>query len=42
MSINDQQVNFNVFDAMKCPDDVKYCNFVNIMDFFVAERLTSC
>ena len=37
MWINDQQVTFNVLDAMKSPDEVESCNFISVKDFTVAE-----
>ena len=42
MWVHDQQVTFNVLDAMKSPDEVEDCNFINVVDFTVAERLHSC
>ena len=42
MQINDQQVIFNVLDAMKCPDNVENCNFINVVDFTITKRLNSC
>ena len=42
MQVNDQQVSFNVLDAMKSPDEVEDCNFISVVDFVVAERLHSC
>lgn len=27
---------------MKSPDDVEDCNFVNVVDFAIVERLNSC
>ena len=37
MRVNDQQVTFNVWDAMKCPNEVEECNLISIV-----ERLNSC
>ena len=42
MRVNDQQVTFNVLDAMKYPDNVEKCNFISVVDFIVTERLNSC
>ncbi|KAH9678667.1 hypothetical protein KPL71_025809 [Citrus sinensis] len=42
MRVNDQQVTFNMLDAMKSPDEIEDCNFINVVDFVVAERLHSC
>ncbi|KAH9723366.1 hypothetical protein KPL70_007095 [Citrus sinensis] len=42
MRVNDQQVTFNVLDAMKSPDEIEDCNFISVVDFVVAERLHSC
>ncbi|KAH9780492.1 hypothetical protein KPL71_008099 [Citrus sinensis] len=42
MRMNDQQVTFNVLDAMKSPDEIEDCNFISVVDFVVAERLHSC
>ena len=39
---NDQQVTFNVLDAMKNPDEIEYCNFISVMDITVIEMLNSC
>ena len=41
MRVNDQQVTFNVLDAMKNPDDIEDCNFISVVDFVVVERLHS-
>ena len=40
--VNDQQVTFNVLDAIRNPDEVVDCNFVSVVDFVVVERLKSC
>ena len=40
--MNDHQVTFNVFYAIKSLDKVKDCNFISVVDFAVTERLTSC
>ncbi|KAH9697099.1 protein NEN1 [Citrus sinensis] len=42
MQVNDQQVLFNVLDAIKNPDDVEDCNFISVVDFAITERLNSC
>ncbi|KAH9696077.1 hypothetical protein KPL71_023031 [Citrus sinensis] len=42
MRVNDQQVTFNVLDAMKNLDEVEDCNFISVVDFTVAERLNNC
>ncbi|KAH9771738.1 hypothetical protein KPL71_012802 [Citrus sinensis] len=42
MRVNDQQVTFNVLDAMKSPDEIEDCNFISAVDFIIAERLHSC
>ncbi|KAH9735037.1 hypothetical protein KPL71_017612 [Citrus sinensis] len=41
MRVNDQQVTFNVLDAMKSPGEIEDCNFITIVDFVVVERLHS-
>ena len=41
MRVNDQQVTFNVLDAMQSPDEIEDCNFISVVDFVVAERLHS-
>ena len=42
MRVNDQQVTFNVLEAMKSPDEVEDCNFLSVADFFVADRMDRC
>ena len=42
MRVNDQQVTFNVLDAMKSRDDIEDYNLVSFMDFAIAKRLNSC
>ena len=37
--VNDQHVTFNLLDAIRSLDEVVDCNFVNAVDFVVAERL---
>ena len=42
MRVNDQQVTFNVLDAMIGPDEVKDCNLISVVDLAVIERLNRC
>ena len=42
MRVNEQQVTFNVLEAMKSPDEVKYYNFLSVMDFVVVDRIDRC
>ena len=42
MRVNDQQLTFNVLDAMKSSDEIEDCNFTSVVDFAVVERLNSC
>ncbi|KAH9762943.1 hypothetical protein KPL70_001000 [Citrus sinensis] len=42
MRVNDQQVTFNMLDAMKSPDKIEDCNFISVVDFVVTEKLHSC
>ena len=42
MQVNDQQITFNILNAMKSPDDVEDYNFISVMDFIVVERLNRC
>ncbi|KAH9681678.1 hypothetical protein KPL71_027061 [Citrus sinensis] len=42
MRVNDQQVTFNVLEAMKNPDEVEDCNFLSVVDFVVADRIDRC
>ena len=42
MQVNDQQVLFDVLDAIKNPDDVEDCNFISVVDFAITERLNNC
>lgn len=39
--VNDQQVTFNVSEAMKNPNKVEYCNFFSAANFVVDKRLNS-
>ena len=41
MQVNDQQITFNVVDAMKSPDKVENYNFMSVVDFTMIERLNS-
>ena len=40
--MNDQQVTFNVLEAMKSLDEVEDCNFISVVDFVVTKRIDSC
>lgn len=40
--MNEQQVTFNVLDAIKSPDEVEDYNFISVLDFAMTERLNSC
>ena len=40
--MNDQQVTFNVLDAMQSPDEVEDCNYISVVDFAMTEMLNSC
>ena len=40
--MNDQQVTFNVLEAMRNPDVVEDCNFLSVVDFVVADRMDRC
>ncbi|KAH9792490.1 hypothetical protein KPL71_004147 [Citrus sinensis] len=42
MRVNDQQVTFNVLEAMRNPDEVEDCNFLSVVDFVVADRMDRC
>lgn len=42
MRVNDQQVTFNVLEAMRNPDEVEDCNFLSVVDFVVADRMDKC
>ena len=42
MRVNDQQVTFNVLEAMKNPDEAEDCNFLSVVDFVVADRINRC
>ncbi|KAA3466524.1 reverse transcriptase-like protein [Gossypium australe] len=36
--VNDQQITFNVFKALKYADDIKECHAVSLLDFIVEEK----
>ncbi|KAH9770207.1 hypothetical protein KPL71_012301 [Citrus sinensis] len=40
--VNDQQVTFNVLEAMRNPDEIEDCNFLSVVDLVVADRLDRC
>ncbi|XP_024035633.1 uncharacterized protein LOC112096438 [Citrus clementina] len=40
--VNDQQVTFNVLEAMKNPDEAEDCNFLSVVDLVVADRINRC
>ncbi|KAH9649711.1 Ribonuclease H [Citrus sinensis] len=42
MRMNDQQVTFNVLEAMKSLDEAEDCNFLSIMDLVVVDRINRC
>ncbi|XP_024035589.1 uncharacterized protein LOC127899343 [Citrus sinensis] len=42
MRVNDQQVTFNVLEAMRSPDEVEDCNFLSVVDFVIADRMDRC
>ena len=42
MRVNDQQVTFNVLEAMKNPDEAEDCNFLSVVDFTVADKINRC
>ncbi|KAH9727218.1 hypothetical protein KPL70_008578 [Citrus sinensis] len=42
MRVNDQQVTFNVLEAMRNPDEVEDCNFLSVVDFVVADKMDRC
>ena len=42
MRVNDQQVTFNVLEAMKNPDELEDCNFLSVVDFVVVDRIDRC
>ena len=42
MRVNDQQVTFNVLEAMRNPDEIEDCNFLSEVDLVVANRMDKC
>ena len=42
MRVNDQQVTFNILEAMKNPDEAEDCNFLSVWDLPVADRINRC
>ncbi|XP_060965266.1 uncharacterized protein LOC133034234 [Cannabis sativa] len=38
MRVNDQKVTFNVFNAMRFPDEIEECSRISVTDSIVAER----
>ncbi|XP_052290039.1 uncharacterized protein LOC127899933 [Citrus sinensis] len=42
MRVNNQQVTFNVLEAMRNPDEIEDCNFLSVMDLVVADRMDRC
>ncbi|XP_052290887.1 uncharacterized protein LOC127900301 [Citrus sinensis] len=40
--VNNQQVTFNVLEAMRNPDEVEDYNFLSVVDFIVADRMDRC
>ncbi|KAH9722903.1 hypothetical protein KPL70_006892 [Citrus sinensis] len=42
MRVNDQQVTFNVLEAMRNPDEIEDCNFLSVVDLVVADRMDRC
>lgn len=42
MRVNDQQVTFNVLEAMKNLNEVEDFNFLSVVDFVVADRIGRC
>ncbi|XP_060960806.1 uncharacterized protein LOC133031340 [Cannabis sativa] len=38
MRVNDQQVTFNVFNAMRFPDEIEECSRISVIDSIVAEK----
>ncbi|XP_017647948.1 uncharacterized protein LOC108488160 [Gossypium arboreum] len=39
MRVNDQQITFNVFQSLKCADDIEECHAVSSLDSVVEEKL---
>ena len=42
MRVNDQQVTFNVLEAMKSLDEIEDCNFISVINLAVIERIDKC
>ncbi|KAH9781899.1 hypothetical protein KPL71_008667 [Citrus sinensis] len=42
MIVNNQQVTFNVLEAMRNPDEIEDCNFLSVVDLVVADRMDRC
>ncbi|KAH9671394.1 hypothetical protein KPL70_017357 [Citrus sinensis] len=42
MRVNDQQVTFNVLEAMRNPDEIEDCNFLSVVDLVVTGRVDRC
>ena len=40
MRVDDQQVTFNVLNALKCPDEVEECSAISIVDSIIAEKMS--
>ncbi|XP_052288587.1 uncharacterized protein LOC127899281 [Citrus sinensis] len=40
--VNDQQVTFNVLEAMRNLDELEDCNFLSVVDLVVADRMDRC
>ena len=38
MRVNDQQVTFNVLEAMKSSDEIEDCNILSVVDFLVTKE----
>ncbi|KAL5552626.1 hypothetical protein UlMin_040027 [Ulmus minor] len=42
MRVQDEKVNFNVFQAMKFPNEVEECSALSLVDSLVSERFAEC
>ena len=42
MRVNDQQVTFNILEAMKSLDETEDFNFMSVVDLTVTERINRC
>ncbi|XP_024042790.1 uncharacterized protein LOC127900652 [Citrus sinensis] len=42
MRVNDQQVTFNVLEAMKSPNEAEDCNFMSVVNLAVTESINRC